>query len=249
MSKKIHFFLKKTALKVGKIIIEYKKNKKIKILEKKHNLKTNIDLVANKIWKEEINKKFRNFKIISEEMEIENKINKNWEGFIIDPIDGTKSLTENFNGYVTQAAYVKNLNILSSIIFNPETNEFFNEKQKFIKTNSLNAIIDNYPEPNKINLKLINHFKIPNYIECGGIGYKMCKVLDGTSDLMIKLNKLKIWDVAPSMHIIKKNNGYVLDKNFKKIQLKNIHVNGLIVVMSKKILKILKKKFPSGLKV
>ena len=135
---------------------------------------------------------------------------------------------------------------MSSIIFNPETNEFFNEKQKFIKTNSLNAIIDNYPEPNKINLKLINHFKIPNYIECGGIGYKMCKVLDGTSDLMIKLNKLKIWDVAPSMHIIKKNNGYVLDKNFKRL-IKKYSCKWIDSCNVEKNIKILK--FPSGLKL
>ena len=71
-------------------------------------MKTNIDHIANEIWISRIKKEFKTPKIISEEIKNIEKINNKWTGFIIDPIDGTKSLIENFNGYVTQVAYVKN---------------------------------------------------------------------------------------------------------------------------------------------
>jgi len=243
----IQKFLDKTAIHVGKVILNFKIKNKIKVLEKKKNLKTNIDQIANEIWISRIKREFKSAKIISEESINIEKINNRWTGFIIDPIDGTRSLTENFNGYVTQVAYVKNSKIRNSVIYNPETNELFNGNKKYFKTNTLNNIVDNYPVPNKIISKLIKKLKIPNYIELGGIGYKMCKTLDGGSDLFVKLNMLKIWDVAPAMYIIEKNGGYVRDKYFKKISLKKTNINGIIVTMSNKSYKLLKKVYPKGI--
>ena len=52
---------------------------------------------------------------------------------------------------------------------------------------------------------------------------------------------LKIWDVAPAMYIIEKNGGYVRDKYFKKISLGKTNVDGLIVTMSRKNYKLIKK--------
>ncbi len=247
MKKDIQKFLDKTAVYVGKVILEFKIKNKIKVLEKKKNLKTNIDQIANEIWISRIKKEFKTAKIISEEIKNIENINNKWTGFIIDPIDGTRSLNENFNGYVTQVAYVKNSKIRSSVIYNPETKELFNGNKKYFKTNTLNNIVDNYPSPNKKILKLIKKLKIPNYLELGGIGYKMCKTLDGESDLFVKLNKLKIWDVAPAMYIIEKNGGYVRDKYFKKIRLEKTDVNGIIVTMSKRNYKIIKKVYPKGI--
>ena len=247
MKKDIQKFLDKTAIYVGKVIYNFKLKKKIEILERKKNLKTNIDHIANEIWISRIKKEFKTPKIISEEIKNIEKINNKWTGFIIDPIDGTKSLIENFNGYVTQVAYVKNSKIRNSVIYNPETNELYSGDKKYFKTNTLNNIVDNYPLPNKIISKLIKELKIPNYIELGGIGYKMCKILDGSSDLFVKLNMLKIWDVAPAMYIIEKNGGYVRDKYFKKISLGKTNVDGLIVTMSRKNYKLIKKIYPKGM--
>ena len=247
MQKNIQKFLDNTAIYVGKVILNFKLKNKIKILEKKKNLKTNIDHIANEIWMSRIKKEFKTPKIISEEIKNIEKIKNNWTGFIIDPIDGTKSLTENFKGYVTQVAYVKNSNINNSVIYNPETKELYNGNKKYFKTKTLNNIVDNYPVPNKIISKLIKELKIPNYIELGGIGYKMCKTLDGRCDLFVKLNRLKIWDVAPAMHIIEKNGGYVRDKYFKKISLGKIDVDGIIVTMSRKNYQLIKKIYPKGI--
>lgn len=250
MKIKIDKFLKKTAIKVGKKILYYKKNDLIKTVKQQKNLKTNIDLIANDIWITSIKKKFFNVDIISEEIRLKKKIKKNWTGFIIDPIDGTRSLRDNYNSYVTQVAYVENGKIVHSIIHNPETKEIFTKDIRFKKhSSSLNSIIDNYPKPNKKLIQIINKLKIPNYIEAGSIGYKISKVLDSTSDLFIKLNKIKLWDVAPAILLVKKNGGSITNKYFQEISLNQINIHGLIVTMNKKNFNYIKKKFPKGLLV
>ena len=249
MKIKIDKFLKTTALKVGKKILYYKKKNLINIVKQQKNLKTNIDLIANDIWVTNIKKRF-NVDIISEEIRIKKKIKKNWTGFIIDPIDGTRSLRDNYSSYVTQVAYVKNGKIIHSIIHNPETKEIFTTDTKFKKCNSnINSIIDNYPKPNKKLIQIIKKLQIPNYIEAGSIGYKISKVLDNTSDLFIKLNKIKLWDVAPAILLVKQNGGSITNKYFQEISLNEINIHGLIVTMNRKNFNYIKKKFPKGLLV
>jgi len=247
-SKSIDSFFVDIAKKVGKKILYYKKNNLIKIEKKQNNLKTNIDITANKIWVSEIKKKFFDIDILSEELRIKPKIKNDWNGFIIDPIDGTKSLYSGHISYVTQGAYVKRGEIISSIIYNPETQENFINSSKYLKkSNNLNSIIDNYPKPNSSLIKIIKRLEIPNYIEAGSIGYKISKVLDGTSDLFIKLNTIKIWDVAPGLFLIKQNGGIITDKYFREISFNKLDIKGLIVTMNKKNLTFIKKKYPKGL--
>ena len=139
---------------------------------------------------------------------------------------------------------------MNSIIYNPETKEIFNKNSKFKRYKSnLNSIIDNYPKPNKKLIQIIKKLKITNYIEAGSIGYKISKVLDKTSDLFIKLNKIKLWDVAPAILLIKNNGGSITNKYFQEIPLNQIDIHGLIVTMNKKNLNFIKKKFPKGLLV
>jgi len=241
-------FLINTAKKVGKEILYFKNKNLIKITKKQKNLKTNIDVIANKIWISNIKKNFNNVSILSEELKFYKKIGEEWTGFIIDPIDGTRSLFSNYNSYVTQVAFINRGKITSSIIYNPETKEIFTKKTKIYKNSrKLNSIIDNYSKPNKNLIKIIKKLKIANYFEAGSIGYKISKVLDNTSTLFIKLNKIKLWDVAPGIFLIKKNGGFIVDKYFKEINLNQINVKGLIVTMNKESLKFIKKKYPKGL--
>ena len=241
-------FLIATAKKVGKEILYYKKNNLIKVTKKQKNLKTNIDIISNEIWINNIKKNFNNMNILSEELKFHKKINAGWSGFIIDPIDGTKSLCNNYTSYVTQAAFLKKGKITSSIIYNPETKEIFTNKTKTNKRlTNLNSIIDNYPRPNKNLVRVIKKLEIANYFEAGSIGYKISKVLDNTSSLFIKMNKIKLWDIAPGIFLIKKNGGFIVDKYFHEINLNQININGLIVTMNKNILKYVKKKYPNGI--
>ena len=226
----------------------YKKNNLIKVTKKQKNLKTNIDIISNEIWLNNIKKKFTNMNILSEELKFHKRINKEWNGFIIDPIDGTRSLCNGYHSYVTQAAFINKGKIISSIIYNPETKEIFTKKTKTNKKlTNLNSIIDNYPRPNKNLVRVIKKLEIPNYFEAGSIGYKILKVLDNTSSLFIKMNKIKLWDIAPGIFLIKQNGGFIVDKYFHEIKLDQININGLIVTMNKNILKFVKKKYPNGI--
>ena len=246
----IQKFLENTAIIVGEKILYYKKNNLIKTIKQQKNLKTNIDLIANNIWVSNIEKNFKDTNILSEEISFKKKIKTNWTGFVIDPIDGTRSLRDNYKSYVTQVAYVENGKVHSSIIYNPETKEIFTNNTVYKKKiRGINSIIDNYRKPNKKLIQIIKKLQIAKYIESGSIGYKISKVLDNTSDLFIKLNKIKLWDVLPGAFLIKKNGGYITDKFFKEISLNELNVKGLIVTMNKTNFKLIKKKYPKGLQV
>ena len=66
-----------------------------------------------------------------------------------------------------------------------------------------------------------------------GIGLKMCKIIEGTSNLFIKNVPLKIWDIAPT-YVMSNELGYILrDFNKREINLKIEDVNGIIFCNSK----------------
>ena len=155
--------IENTMINIGNKILKYKNNYEIKGKRIGDQLKTNIDIYADKILKKEL-KKIKKIPVISEE-NTNIKIDKYNEYWLIDPIDGTKSLFNNYKGWVTQVAYIKKNKILIGVVYAPElcelysgsgfTNKlFFNKKliRTYIKYKNP-IFIDNYPKPNRIYKK------------------------------------------------------------------------------------------------
>ncbi len=155
--------LENTLIYTGNKILSYKKNNIIKSKKIGDQLKTNIDLYADKFLKKELIK-IKKIPIVSEENE-NIEINRYNEYWLIDPIDGTKSLVNNYKGWVTQVAYIKKKKILIAAVYAPElcelysgsffTNKIFYNKQPLVinKKCKYPIFIDNYPKPNRIYKK------------------------------------------------------------------------------------------------
>jgi len=141
---------------------------------------------------------------------------------VIDPIDGTASFANGFNGWVTQAAVIQNKKVVSSAIFAPDLDEFYSaEKDQGCTFNGkvapvpgsvgLESIIDNYPEPRGMTREIFSLLGLSQYIECGSIALKICRVATGEADLFIKNMWPRDWDLAAPLLVAQETGIYLRD--------------------------------------
>ena len=176
------------SITIGNKILEKKNSKNYKYWWKNNHLKCSLDLFANEYYFKEL-KKIKNIPIISEETrQSHNKVRPNiyW---LIDPIDGTRSLVDGFKGWVTQVALVSKNKTLISVVYCPEykqifwaeknQNAFLNEKKLIIKKKNIKdiSLIDNYAKPEGIAKKIFKNFPCLKYLESGSISLKICRVV------------------------------------------------------------------------
>jgi len=229
----------KEFVSLGKKILNWQINNKNKKILNKRYFKLEADLKADFLLKKLIKKYFPNINIVSEENSTNELSNSFW---IIDPIDGTRSFFNNFDGYVIQASYVLNNLPVYSIIYSPVKNKkwtavinkgaFLNEKK--IKKSSIKKkirIIDNYPKPKGITRLVKKNFLNIEYLESGSIGLKAVLVADGSADIFVKDVIYKDWDIIPALLVNKEVGNKVCDFEGNEITFKDdlTNSNGLIV--------------------
>jgi 3'(2'), 5'-bisphosphate nucleotidase len=231
--------------KIGKFILKNKK--KIRIIDKK-KFQTNLDIKINKRIKKLITKFFPNKKILSEE----DKIYKipNSEYWLVDPIDGTRSLYDGYKTYGIQFCYVINQRPVYSVINLPEINKNISSLlkdgvringKKFNKKNNLRAqiLVDNNKFPIKECKVIMKSCNIRRYIEAGSFAYKSMLIALNEATLFFKNVKFYAWDIFPQLLINNELGNYTFDLKGKKFDIINklIYSNGLIVTSKKQNIK------------
>ena len=245
----------KSLKEVGIYLLKIRKNFLKKGKWSKGQYLNRSDKIVDKLLKKKL-KKIIDIKIQSEEkiIKINKKKNLYW---LIDPIDGTASYANGFDGFVTQAALIKNNKTILAGVYAPKKKIMFhaikgkgaylnNKKIITTKNNVIENIVDNFKKPYGITLKIINHFKCKKYIESGSLGLKCCLVAANKAGVFVKDVYVKIWDIAPALLIISESGGCMKDLYGKKITLnKSLLIYGLVVSQTKnqsiKILNYLKK--------
>lgn len=134
--------------------------------------------------------------------------------WLIDPIDGTRSLSDGYPGWVTQVALVENGTPVMAVIFAPDLDLLYTAKKgqgsfcnyKKLTVNVSNSdrilLIDNFPKPRGLALEVLSGLPCTGYIESGSISLKICRVADGTADLFVKDVPVRDWDIAAPMLIL-----------------------------------------------
>ncbi|MCB1878797.1 MAG: inositol monophosphatase [Gammaproteobacteria bacterium] len=202
-------------------------------------LKTQADALAHKLLAMKLSDVLP-IPVVSEEnsfSQSEVRPDKYW---LIDPIDGTRSLVDGFPGWVIQAALIQNNEPQIAVIFAPDLDLTFTAEKgegAFCNSRKLSLdsadksrllLIDNYPEPRGIAADLCNGIPCTGYVECGSIALKICKIADGTSDLFVKDVPVRDWDIAAPKLIIEEAGGclktysgrdYLLTGKFEKMGL------------------------------
>jgi 3'(2'), 5'-bisphosphate nucleotidase/myo-inositol-1(or 4)-monophosphatase len=185
-------------------------------------LKTQADLKAHSLLVNELSAIDPVIPIMSEEDPDSWKFIEKDRYFVIDPIDGTASYAGGFPGFVTQVALIEKNRPTLAAIYAPafgqlftaifDLGAFLNEKQIHISSpDRWNTLIDNYPEPRGVTAEAFQNLHLTNYIECGSISLKICKVAEGTADIFFKNILVRNWDIAAPHLVIAEAGGVLLD--------------------------------------
>ena len=143
--------------------------------------------------------------------------------FLIDPIDGTASWLEGFDGYVCQLARIRQGIVIFGVIHSPVRRmtwtveigrgAYLNGRPLDSLTTSTAGgplvVVDNYPEPRGLVSSLERLIGPFQYLECGSIGLKAALIATGEADLFIKDIVVRDWDVAPAFALMREVGGYV----------------------------------------
>lgn len=238
--------LKEIIKLAGEELLSLRSNKMFNGHWDKTQFKAEADLKMHNFICELLNKNFDNIPIVSEEDEKSFVDNRPEKYFLIDPIDGTASFVNGFDGFVTQIAYIENKEVIVGVIFAPVLNElyfaqknkgaFLNDKQIFIDQNPKeNVLIDNYPEPKGFAKVIFDKFNFDGYVECGSIALKICKVVSNSATVFVKDVEIKDWDIAPADIIVNEAGGYLCDIMGNEFKYENSYAeNGIIVSKNKK---------------
>lgn len=231
---------------VGKSLLKWRD---LQIFEGKWEgtqFKAKVDLMAHQELENHLIELAPDIPIISEEDAnslVKDRPTLYW---IIDPIDGTASFIKGFSGFVTQIALIEENKPKLAAVYAPVLNELYtakigkgaylNNRKLFVLNNDVSkTLIDNYPEPRGIAKKAYCEFKFKNYIECGSIALKICKVADGTADLFLKDVIIRDWDLAAPHLILNEAGGFLTDIYGKKFEYYGDYEHkGLIATVSEK---------------
>ncbi|WP_440922133.1 inositol monophosphatase family protein [Candidatus Pelagibacter sp.] len=230
--------------KIGNYILENKK--KIRIINKK-KFQTNLDVITDKKIKKLIFDFFNTRKVISEENKSNKLPKKNY--WLIDPIDGTRSLYDGYKSYGIQLCYVLNNKPVYSLINLPSMKKNIsaiinngvkiNGKKLKIKNSAKKIIVDNYPKPNFECKRVMEACKINKYIEAGSFAYKSMLIALNKASLFFKNVEFYAWDVFPQTLINKELGNFTFDlKGNEFVAIKKLsYRNGLIISKSKNNIK------------
>lgn len=129
--------------------------------------------------------------------------------WLIDPIDGTASFASGFAGYVTQAALVVGARPALAAIYAPEHDVLYTAVSGMgaaanggvLPANppappGTGVLTDNTPHPRGITRAVYDHFGYTEYLECGSISLKLCRIAEGAAQLFVKDVPVRDWDVA-----------------------------------------------------
>jgi len=207
---------------VGSLLLKWRDLKMFKGKWEDSQFKAEVDLMAHQELENRLKKLIPDIPVISEEDSSSLTKSRPRLYWLIDPIDGTASFIKGYPGFVTQIALIEDNKAKLAVIHAPALNELYateigegaylDEKKLFISDNDrLKTLIDNYSKPRGIAKKIYSEFKFKNYIECGSIALKICKVADGTADLFLKDVTVRDWDLAAPQLILEESGGILTD--------------------------------------
>lgn len=183
-------------------------------------VKSEADIIAHEFLVHEFSHCWGGVPIVSEEDESGHVARSADRYWLIDPIDGTASYCDGFDGFVTQAALMEAGRPVLGVVHGPALHLTYkaaigteptcnNAPIRVSSRHTALVLIDNYPEPRGIARRVYDALGFRRYIESGSIALKICRVADGTADLFVKDVPVRDWDLAPA-HLLLESAGGAL---------------------------------------
>ncbi|MDA9282320.1 hypothetical protein N9P68_00230 [Pseudomonadales bacterium] len=231
----------KLVTEVGVKLVAWQNDAVLRKVHSERDFKTEADRQAHEILNEGLSRLFPAVRVISEE-DISHDEKRPGEYWLIDPIDGTASWYNGFDGFVCQAALIVNGRPIFGVIHSPRMGATWSAetgKGAFLNEASLPNLskherlmfVDNTPSAHGITKELMDHLETKLYLECGSIGLKSVLVADGTVDAFVKDVTVRDWDLAPADAILTEVGGCICLLNGEKYLYSGLYEkeNGFIV--------------------
>ncbi len=207
---------------VGQLLLEWRERGMFDgAWEAPHKFKAVVDGMAHEALCERLNSLSPRLIIISEEDKHSWVNRRPRQYWMIDPLDGTSSYVQGYNGFVTQVALMVDNRPYISAVYAPIYKQLYtgeigngaylNGSKLIVAKTPVTTLIDNFPEPRGSVLSMYNTMKLTHYVECGGIALKMCRIADGTADVFFKEVVIHNWDTAAPQLILEEAGGIVTD--------------------------------------
>ena len=235
--------------RVGTKILECRKQGLIDGKWEGTQFKAAADLIADEYLRKELSK-ISNMPIVSEEDISSQSHDRPSQYWLIDPIDGTASFAQGFDGFVCQAARIKGGKPCLASVYAPALERLYVAEQgngatvngRPISVKLFNSremtLIDNYPQPNGITKRLFHDLNCVNYVESGSIGLKICLVAEGSADIFVKDVPLRDWDVAAPHLVLQEAGGVLTQFTGESFEYQGgFEKNGLVVASSPTLLR------------
>lgn len=234
--------------KIGDAINSWRTDVQARTIHDPKEFKTEADSRAHKLISDLLTKFDEKAFIVSEEDIPESSVMPD-EYWLIDPIDGTASWYEGYDGFVTQIAYIKKRKPVFGVVCAPALSKtwwavagkgaYLNGKRLNIRSCSSEnlKLIDNYSEPRRIAKTIMQMEAVSEYIESGSLGLKSVLVADGTVDIFAKDVLIRDWDIAPAFVILNEVGASIKDLKGQEIPFhgSNEKENGLLVTANSSI--------------
>lgn len=185
-------------------------------------LRTEADRIAHELLVQGLERIRPGLVCISEEDEDGQTGERPDEHWLVDPIDGTRSLAEGFDGFVTQVALMRGGQPEQGWIYAPALGQMYlagkgrgatlNGRRLRRESDApITCLTDNYPRPRGLASRLMAGLGIDRYLECGSIALKICRVADGSADVFAKDVTVRHWDLAPAQLVLEEAGGCLSD--------------------------------------
>lgn len=222
-------FIIKAVKQASKIIKSGLKNK---VVSDKGNddLVTNLDYEVEKFLLKKMNKKFKDFSVVSEEFNPDGKMSENC--FTIDPIDGTINFANGLGHWCIQVALIKGGKNVVSVMY------FVNENELFTATLGGGAFLNGKP----IHVNNLETNKVLfNFVISGSVKFSAVDLLDDITKNVSKHERVlgsqssafanlacgklgacvfgaySRWDIEPGRLLVSEAGGTIIDQKGKYI--------------------------------
>ncbi|MGH7558965.1 MAG: inositol monophosphatase family protein [Gemmatimonadota bacterium] len=153
-----------------------------------------------------------------------------WRGsrsfWTVDALDGTRSYVEGFDGFCVQVAFVSEGTPQLAAIMEPVRDKCFvaiagrgayrlslpgGERLSRLSEEELGRprFVDSTP-PDGAAGEIMRRLR-GRFIEHGSVGLKLCRIAEGSGEVVLKRFAHKVWDVAPGDCLLREVGGFVAD--------------------------------------
>ncbi len=231
-------FTEYLAKESGKILLKEQNKVKIVKYKDRNDIATSADLASEEFITKQINKRFPEHSILSEEKgELDKGSNYRW---IIDPLDGTKEYVRGIPLWNVSIGLEYKKEVIVSVVYRPYEDSLYRAAKGF--GSSLNGKKIKVSDTDKLEDSFVYcylpsyHRNRQNYApsfqklsEIGKIVYRlrsvadensaMCWLAHGGIEAYINLSNPPKWhDIAPGLLVAKESGAYITDASGKQIK-------------------------------